>query len=137
MANEREIIGRFQEMRQQLAETSSKIGDLEAEAMEHELVIKTLKPMEKDRKCYRMVGDVLVQRSVAETLPAVERNKAGLDSIIVKLKEQVEKQSAAIQEYQDKYKIRIQGQDSGAAAAGGGAQIGGKPAGSAGAGVLV
>lgn len=40
------------------------------EAQEHDLVIKQLQPMDKTRKCYRMIGDVLVERTVAETLPA-------------------------------------------------------------------
>lgn len=34
------------------------------------MVIKQLEPMEKTRKCYRLIGDVLVERTVAETLPA-------------------------------------------------------------------
>jgi hypothetical protein len=42
-ASEREVIARFQEMRQGVAEAAAKIGDLEAEAHEHGLVIKTLK----------------------------------------------------------------------------------------------
>lgn len=41
-----------------------------AEASEHDLVIKQLQPMDKDRRCYRMIGDVLVERTVGETLPA-------------------------------------------------------------------
>lgn len=98
--NEQEIIARFQEMRQQVAETISKIADLEAEAAEHELVIKTLRPMETDRKCYRLVGDVLVQRTVAETLPAVERNKAGLDDILSKLRQQQERMQKQLEEFQ-------------------------------------
>jgi hypothetical protein len=40
------------------------------EAAEHDLVIKQLEPMDKGRRCYRMIGDVLVERTVAETLPA-------------------------------------------------------------------
>lgn len=43
---------------------------LPAEAAEHDLVIKQLEPMDKGRKCYRLIGDVLVERTVAETLPA-------------------------------------------------------------------
>lgn len=40
------------------------------EAAEHDLVLKQLEPMDKSRRCYRMIGDVLVERTVAETLPA-------------------------------------------------------------------
>ena len=31
--------------------------------------------MEKDRKCFRMIGGVLVERTVNEVLPALEQNR--------------------------------------------------------------
>jgi chaperonin cofactor prefoldin len=39
------------------------------------LVIETLKEVEKDRKCYRMIGGVLVERTVGEVLPALEHSR--------------------------------------------------------------
>lgn len=39
------------------------------------LVIDTLKEVDETRKCYRMVGGVLVERTVKEVLPALEGNK--------------------------------------------------------------
>jgi prefoldin subunit 2 len=100
--SEREVVARFQEMRQQLAELSNKIADLEAEAHEHDLVAKTLRPMDAARSCYRLVGDVLVQRTVGETLPAVERNQAGIEGVVAKLREQAERQTKQMQEFQEK-----------------------------------
>jgi len=34
--------------------------------------------MDKSRKCFRLVGDVLVERTAGETLPAVRKNKENL-----------------------------------------------------------
>jgi len=42
---------------------------------ENRLVIETLKEVEKERKCFRMIGGVLVERTVGEVLPALEANK--------------------------------------------------------------
>ena len=39
------------------------------------MVIETLKEVEKDRKCFRMIGGVLVERTVNEVLPALEQNR--------------------------------------------------------------
>lgn len=38
------------------------------------LVIETLKDKDDDRKCFRMVGGVLVERTVKEVLPALQSN---------------------------------------------------------------
>ena len=39
------------------------------------LVIDTLKDVDPDRKCFRMVGGVLVERTVKEVLPALINNR--------------------------------------------------------------
>jgi chaperonin cofactor prefoldin len=39
------------------------------------LVIDTLKDVAPDRKCFRMVGGVLVERTVKDVLPALRNNK--------------------------------------------------------------
>ena len=38
------------------------------------LVLETLKGTEKERTCYRMIGGVLVQRTVGEILPTLENS---------------------------------------------------------------
>ena len=40
----------------------------------YRLVIDVLKGVEGERKCFRLVGGVLVERSVKEVLPALEHN---------------------------------------------------------------
>ena len=40
----------------------------------YRLVIETLEEVEASRKCFRMVGGVLVERTVAEVLPALQKN---------------------------------------------------------------
>lgn len=107
MKSEQEVVARFQEMRQSISTLFSKLSDIEQEAQEHDLVIKQLQPMDKSRKCYRMIGDVLVERTVAETLPAVMRNREGLESVMKQLQTQLEAQQKALAEFQQKYKIRI------------------------------
>lgn len=42
------------------------------------LVVETLKPMDPQRKCWRMIGNVLVERTVGEFLPAVQQNLEGV-----------------------------------------------------------
>ena len=46
-------------------------------------MLKTLEPLDSQRKCYRQIGDVLVQRSVGEVLPDLRANKDQLDQVIL------------------------------------------------------
>jgi chaperonin cofactor prefoldin len=39
------------------------------------LVINAIQNLNKDRKCYRLVGGVLVERTVGEVLSAVQKNR--------------------------------------------------------------
>lgn len=46
------------------------------------LVIDTLKEVDETRRCYRMVGGVLVERTVKEVLPALENNKEQVGEVL-------------------------------------------------------
>ena len=52
------------------------------------LVIETLEGVEKDRKCFRMVGGVLVERKVGEVEPALvsNRDKVRLNKDCIEMK---------------------------------------------------
>ena len=40
----------------------------------HRQVIEALKDVDGDRKCFRLMGGVLVERTVKEVLPALQHN---------------------------------------------------------------
>ena len=50
---------------------------------EHALVLKTLQPLDRRRRCFRQTGDVLVERTVEDVLPAVQMNKDQLDQVCI------------------------------------------------------
>lgn len=109
--NEQQIVLGFQELRQECGMIHDKIQELEAEEMEHELVCKALEAMDGKRRCHRLIGDVLVERTVEEVLPAVVRNREGLKQAIETLKSQLHQKEKDLAEYQNKYKIRVRGED--------------------------
>lgn len=53
---------------------------------EHELVLSAMVALEPTRKCFRLVGGVLVERTVAEVHPAVTSNKEKIKSVIESLR---------------------------------------------------
>ncbi|KAJ8447607.1 hypothetical protein Cgig2_031661 [Carnegiea gigantea] len=109
--NEQAVANMYASMRSELNQIYSKITELEMEVSEHSLVINAIKPLDPSRRCYRMIGGVLVERTIKEVLPAVERNKQGIEEVIARLNEALEKKKKEISEFESKYKIRIKKTD--------------------------
>lgn len=105
--NEQAVAGKWSYLRSELNQLHSKITEMEMELSEHTLVIGAIQPLDPGRKCYRMIGGVLVERTVAEVLPAVTRNRDGLQEVITRLNEAMEKKKIELAEFETKYKIKI------------------------------
>ena len=73
------------------------------------LVIDTLEKVERDRKCFRLVGGVLVERSVGEVQPALTGNRDKLTKLIETLEKQLTEKGQEINGYIEKHNIQIQG----------------------------
>ncbi|KAL7177911.1 hypothetical protein ACSBR2_031133 [Camellia fascicularis] len=69
--NEQVVANIYGAMRSDINQIYSKITELEMEASEHSLVMNAIKPLDPSRRCYRMIGGVLVERTIKEVLPAV------------------------------------------------------------------
>ncbi|SPO30282.1 related to GIM4 - Gim complex component (prefoldin subunit 2) [Ustilago trichophora] len=103
---EQEAAQVYQSRRSELQGIASKIGELEGEADEHKLVIDTLTEASKadpDRKCFRLIGGVLVERTVKEVLPALQTNLEGLKQILETLLKQYKQKENELQEFQREY----------------------------------
>merc|ERR1711893_544146 len=109
--SQEQIIQGFQELRNQQRAVVNKISELEMERKEHDLVMETLKEVEPDRKCFRMVGGVLVERTVKEVLPALQNNHEQLGKLVETLGGQMEAKGREINEYREKNNIRVRGEE--------------------------
>ncbi|XP_015740140.1 prefoldin subunit 2 [Coturnix japonica] len=86
-------------------------GGAELELNEHGLVIETLREVDPTRKCYRMVGGILVERTVKEVLPALEGNREQISKIIESLSQQLQSKGRELNEFREKHNIRLVGED--------------------------
>jgi prefoldin subunit 2 len=84
-----------------LQQIAQKIGDIEQEAEEHKLVLETLEPLAGDRKCFRLINGVLVERTVSDVVPAVKTNQEGLKKVL----DDLVKQYKSKQDELDKWKV--------------------------------
>ncbi|XP_054927436.1 prefoldin subunit 2 isoform X2 [Dermacentor andersoni] len=71
------------------------------------LVAEALQKVDGDRRCYRMVGGVLVERTVKDILPAVERNKENISKSVELLNEKIVQKGQEVNEYREKHNIQI------------------------------
>ncbi|KAJ3172135.1 hypothetical protein HDU88_006950 [Geranomyces variabilis] len=108
--SDQEIVNTLNAMKQEMNAIASKLGELEMEKDEHQLVIDTIKPLEPTRKCFRLVGGVLVERTVKDVLPAVETNMEGIQNIIKQLLANYKKKEADSEAYQKKWGVQIKEQ---------------------------
>lgn len=70
-----EVVRKYNELTQESNQLAQKIAELEFDKNEHRLVEETLKPLDGKRRAYRLVGEVLVERTVEEVLPSVANNR--------------------------------------------------------------
>ncbi|KAF9622640.1 hypothetical protein IFM89_032539 [Coptis chinensis] len=105
--NEQAVANLYGTMRSEISQLHTKITELEMEVSEHSLVVGAIQPLDPSRRCYRMIGGVLVERTIKEVLPAVQHNKAGLEEVISRLNEALERKKKEMVDFEAKYKIRI------------------------------
>jgi chaperonin cofactor prefoldin len=74
---------RYRKLMAECQQLQTKVAELESDKTEHQLVEETLKPLDGARRAYRLVGDVLVERTVAEVLPSITKNKENVSVPVV------------------------------------------------------
>eukprot|EP00658_Telonema_sp_P-2_P070675 TRINITY_DN600_c0_g1_i8.p2 TRINITY_DN600_c0_g1~~TRINITY_DN600_c0_g1_i8.p2 ORF type:complete len:146 (-),score=62.25 TRINITY_DN600_c0_g1_i8:152-589(-) len=104
------IIQQFQKLKNEKNDISSKMAEIKMDKNEHEMCIKTMKPFDQSRKCWRLVGGVLVERTVGEVLPAIKENVENIDELLTKLDKMHDEKELEMVEFMKKYNIVVKGQ---------------------------
>lgn len=79
--------------------------------MSFRLVIATLTKMEKERKCYRMIGGVLCEQTVGVVLPIIGMQEKRLGELIENLQRQLVAKGLELVAYKEQYNVRVKGVD--------------------------
>jgi len=104
-----EIQQQYSIFQNELQALAGKIGELESEADEHGLVLTTLEEAlvdEPDRKCFRLIGGVLVERTVKDVVPSLKTNRDGIRKVISTLADQYKSKEQELDMFKHDYKIR-------------------------------
>lgn len=65
-------------------------------------MLETLEPLVDDRKCFRMINGVLVERTVKDVIPALKTNSEGLRKVLADLVKQYNSKQTEM----EKWKVR-------------------------------
>jgi len=90
-----------------LQQLAQKIGDVEQEAEEHKLVLETLEPLPGDRKCFRMINGVLVERTAKDVIPALRTNAEGLKKVLDDLVKQYKNRQDELEKWKKKNNVQV------------------------------
>eukprot|EP00161_Ancyromonas_sigmoides_P021957 TRINITY_DN65_c0_g1_i1.p1 TRINITY_DN65_c0_g1~~TRINITY_DN65_c0_g1_i1.p1 ORF type:complete len:173 (-),score=42.02 TRINITY_DN65_c0_g1_i1:196-714(-) len=108
--NEAAVLEQFNRMKRQEQELAQKIGELEGDRIEHTRVLENIEKLPGDRKCFRLIGGVLVERTVAEVVPAVRDNKGNIEKALVQLRKNHEEMAGHLRDFVKKYNIKTRSQ---------------------------
>lgn len=73
-------------------------------------MIDTLKTVDPDRKCFRLIGGVLCERTVKEVLPQLIENKDFIEKTITLVTDDLTKKGQQINKFKEEHNIRIRGE---------------------------
>ncbi|KDR83990.1 hypothetical protein GALMADRAFT_236546 [Galerina marginata CBS 339.88] len=107
--SDQEIQQTYIRLQNELQALARKIGELESEADEHSLVLTTLDEAlaeDPDRKCFRLIGGVLVERTVKDVSPALKTNRDGIRKVMANLTEQYKTKEKDLDAFKREYNIR-------------------------------
>ncbi|KAM0347070.1 hypothetical protein ACHAPU_005009 [Fusarium lateritium] len=90
-----------------LQQIAQRIGDIEQEAEEHKLVLETLDPLSEDRKCFRLINGVLVERTVKDVKPALKTNQEGLRKVLDDLVKQYKTKQDDLEKWKKKHNVQV------------------------------
>ncbi|KAJ5654468.1 hypothetical protein N7490_001471 [Penicillium lividum] len=107
LKKQQELQAQYTNFKNTLQQLAQKIGDIEQEAEEHKLVIETLNPLPQERKCFRMVNGVLVERTVEEVLPTLKTNSEGLQQVLEDMLKQYKSKQAELDGWKKKNNIQV------------------------------
>ncbi|KAH8314709.1 hypothetical protein KR074_011445 [Drosophila pseudoananassae] len=105
------IVAQFQQLRNEQRNLANSLNTLEMDLREHKTVIETLESADPERKCFRLIGGVLCERTVKEVLPQLVENKDFIAKTITMVTEDLSKKGSELNKFKEDNNIKIRGEN--------------------------
>ena len=106
--NSQQIISNFNKLQTECNQLRSKVAELDNEMQEHLRVVKTLEPLPSDRRAFRLIGGVLVEKTVGEVLPDVKQQQEQLNQLILRLTDTITEKEKDLKKMQKDFDLQKQ-----------------------------
>ena len=104
--NSQKIISDFNRLQTECNQLRSKVAELDNEMQEHLRVVKTLEPLPSDRRAFRLIGGVLVEKTVGEVLPAVQQQQEQLNQLLLRLTDTITEKEKDLKKMQKEFDLQ-------------------------------
>ncbi|EDV96963.1 probable prefoldin subunit 2 [Drosophila grimshawi] len=111
--SQEKIVAQFQQLRNEQRNLANSLNTLQMDLREHKTVIETLNSADPERKCFRLIGGVLCERTVKEVLPQLVENKDFIAKTITMVTEDLSKKGVEINSFKEEHNIKIRGEQIG------------------------
>ena len=102
------ILNQYKQMGIECSNIAAKVQELNNEKEEHRLVVEQLSKLQGDRRAYRLIGGVLVEKTVGELTPIVKENLEGIKQIITTLSTQLDQKDEKRRKFKEEHGIMTQ-----------------------------
>lgn len=93
----------FKQVENEITGLINKLSEMDGEKKEHDLVLAAMAKVPPSRRCCRMVGGVVAERTVGQTIPAVRDNRDRIMTVVDKLNEALKGKIELRKRFQDQY----------------------------------
>ncbi|KAL8845968.1 MAG: hypothetical protein Q9221_008913 [Calogaya cf. arnoldii] len=109
---QQELQQQYTNYKNNLQQLADRIGNVEQETEEHKYVFNippniNATPLPGERKCFRMINGVLVERTVEDVLPALQINSDGLKRVLDELVKQYKRQQEDMEKWKKKNNVQV------------------------------